>query len=193
MKAARTGFAPGERVRVTVTEKLHGSNARFVFLDGVFYIGSRFQWKAPNSPNIFTRVAKQQPWIESWCRANEGRVLYGEIIGDQKGFHYGLDKSKGELDFRAFDIYEPNGTWMKPFYGGSSYCGLGDDQIVPILLQGVATIEVIKSLTDGVSLIDGKTQREGIVISAHSPAAFGHRRPQQVKLVSNVFLEKDSK
>ena len=40
---------------------------------------------------------------------------------------------------------------------------------------------------------DGKTQREDVVVSEESPAAIGHRRPRQVKRVSNVFLEKDSK
>jgi len=64
---------------------------------------------------------------------------------------------------------------------------------VPILYSGVADIGVIKSLTDGVSKIDGKTPREGIVISEMEPAAFGHRRARQVKRVSNAFLEKDSK
>ena len=40
-QAARSGFANTEYV--VVTEKLHGSSARFLFLDGVFYIGSHFQ------------------------------------------------------------------------------------------------------------------------------------------------------
>jgi ATP-dependent RNA circularization protein (DNA/RNA ligase family) len=197
-KAARSGFQYDEKV--VVTEKLHGSNARYVYLDGVMYAGSHFQWKAPDSPCIFTRVLKQYPWIEEWCRSNEGRVLYGEVIGDQKGYTYGLDKTKGELDFRAFDIREPDGTWTKPWkdaalsteagYGANSYNGI---RTVPILWSGTADILKIKELTDGKSAIDGKTQREGVVISETAPARVGYRRPRQLKRVSNLFLEKDSK
>jgi hypothetical protein len=194
-KAARSGFANTEYV--VVTEKLHGSNGRFLFLDGVFYIGSHFQWKSPDAPCIFTRVAEQRPWIREWCEANPGRILYGEVIGDQKGYTYGLDKNKGELGFRAFDIWEPNGTWTKPWKTAGDYAavtsGLEPDQLVPVLYVGIADIEKIKELTDGKSAIDGKTQREGVVVSEINKAADGHRRPRQVKRVSNVFLEGDSK
>ena len=197
MKAARSGFQNTERV--TVTEKLHGSNGRFLFLDGTFYIGSHFQWKAPGVPCIFTRVVAQQPWIEEWCRSNEGRILYGEVIGDQKGYTYGLNKATGELGFKAFDIWEKNGTWTKPWddvvdnpEGGGKRHTLAESQTVPILYHGPADIEMLKSLTDGKSVLDGKTQREGIVVSEESKAADGHRRPRQVKRVSNEFLHKDS-
>lgn len=198
MKAARSGFQNQEWV--TATEKLHGSNGRYLFLDGVFYIGSHFQWKSPDAPCIFTRVVEQRPWIKEWATANPGRILYGEVIGDQKGYSYGLNKDKGELDFRAFDIWEPNGTWTKPWTdavpstteGGGRIHTLAENQIVPILYQGPADIEMLKSLTDGKSTIDGKTQREGIVVSETAPAPEGYRRPRQVKRVSNVFLEKDA-
>ena len=190
MKAARSGFAPDEQV--TVTEKLHGSNGRFLFLEGVFYIGSHFQWKAPDTPCIFTRVAEQNPWIEEWCRANEGNILYGEVIGDQKGYTYGMNKQAGQLDFRVFDIWTTNG-WIKPWAYDNSATGGHVLNLVPLLYTGPADMEKIKALTDGLSAIDGKTQREGVVVSELNPAADGHRRPRQVKRVSNVFLEKDAK
>jgi hypothetical protein len=192
MKAARSGFDSDEMV--VVTEKLHGSNGRFLYLDGTFYVGSHYQWKAPNTPNIFNRVAVQQPWIKEWCMANEGRILYGEVIGDQKGYTYGLDKSKGQLEFRAFDIWEPNGAWTKPWT--ATDLGVFRDRgliTVPFLYHGPADMDKIKALTDGKSVLDGKTQREGVVVSEGTHAAEGHRRPRQVKRVSNVFLEGDSK
>ena len=193
-KAARSGFANSELA--IVTEKLNGSNARYVFLEGVMYVGSHFQWKSPESNNIFTRALKQHPWIETWCRANEGRILYGEVVGDQKGYSYGFDKNKGELGFYAFDIREPNGAWTKPW----TITSLGErwsyDQemtVVPLLYIGLADIEKLKELTDGVSELDHKTIREGIVVSELLPPTAGNRRPRQVKRVSNAFLEKDSK
>jgi hypothetical protein len=188
-KAARSGFQNTEYV--VITEKLHGSNGRFLFLDGVFYIGSHFQWKAPDTPCIFTRVVEQRPWIKAWCEANPGRILYGEIIGDQKGYTYGL--KPGELDFKAFDIWEPNGTWTKPWSDGADPAStLHSDRIVPLLYTGIADIEKIKELTDGKSALHSGTQREGVVLSEVNKAPEGVRRPRQLKRVSNVFLEKDS-
>lgn len=191
MKAARTGFVPNEQV--IVTEKLHGSNARYLYLDGTMYVGSHYQWKAPGTPNIFNRALQQHPWIKEWCESNEGRTLYGEIVGDQKGYTYGLDKAKGELDFRAFDIWEPNGSWTKPWTESSDLFNTNSTKNVPILYSGVADMDKIKALTDGMSKIDGKTQREGIVVSELYPAPEGIRRPRQLKRVSNIFLDKDSK
>lgn len=40
---AQKVFEPGEPV--VVTEKIHGQNARFTFVDGVMYCGSRTEWK----------------------------------------------------------------------------------------------------------------------------------------------------
>jgi hypothetical protein len=184
LKASRAGFPEG--TLFIATEKLHGANGRFVFLDGVMYAGSHFQWKAPGTANIFNRVLTQQPWIEEWCRVNEGFVLYGEVVGDQKGYTYGLDKSKGELAFYAFDIRTPDGRWEKPFE--SDLCHDGQTVNVPILYAGT-DMNVIKACyVDGKSAIDSKTQREGVVISA-----IGECRQRQYKIVSNVFLSEDSK
>ena len=200
MKASRHGFRPDEEVMIT--EKLNGSNARFLFLDGVQYIGSHFQWKALDSSNIFTRAFAQHPWIGEWCRINAGRILYGEVVGDIKGFSYGFNKSKGELGFFAFDIREPDGTWTKPWNDPKSEtepCGecelpwLNLTTMVPILYHGLADMETIKNLTDSVSKLDAKTMREGIVVSELNPPALGQRRPRQVKRVSNDYLAKDSK
>ena len=99
-------FQEGEQV--TVTEKIHGSNARYIFLDGVMYAGSRNLWKSPNSSCIFRRVLKTQPWIEEWCRAHEGYVLWGEVTPTQAGYEYG---SK-EPQFFPFDIRKPDGKWL---------------------------------------------------------------------------------
>lgn len=52
MAYGRKVFQPGEAVYVT--EKIHGSNGRFVFKDEVMYCGSRTEWKRefPTPPQI---------------------------------------------------------------------------------------------------------------------------------------------
>jgi ATP-dependent RNA circularization protein (DNA/RNA ligase family) len=142
------------------------------------------------TPTWSKGVVEQHPWIKEWCVNNPGRILYGEVIGDQKGYPYGL--KPGEVDFYAFDIWEPTETWTKP-WDMSVLPVVPANRCVPILYQGPVDLDIIKKLTDGKSALDTKTQREGVVISEQSPAPEGIRRPRQVKRVSNVFLEGDSK
>jgi RNA ligase len=189
MKAARTGFGADEFV--VATEKLHGSSARYVVLDNVQYIGSHFQWKDPQSSNIFTRAFAQHPWIGKWCRSNPGRILYGEVVGDQKGFSYGYDKAEGELGFYAFDIREPNGTWSKPYK--HEYNPIGVIKTVPVLYIGTAIRTVLNELAETPkSSLDRRTTREGIVVSRYDEAPEA-RSPRQLKLVSSKYYEETSK
>ncbi len=96
---------------VIVTEKIHGSNARFVFLDGTMHAGSRTLWKSPKSSCIWRKALAQNTWIERWCREHEGYALYGEVVPTQKGFTYGC--KEGEVKFFVFDIRTPDGNWQE--------------------------------------------------------------------------------
>lgn len=183
-------FIKGENV--VVTEKIHGSNARFIYLDGEMYAGSRSQWKAKGGNDVWNKALAENPWIENWCRTHEGYALYGEVTPTQKGFDYGSKK----VQFFVFDIRTPEGVWTDYAIYGSS----GDldelvlDHLVPALYVGPFDVEVIDHLVDGPSLIQGAGHiREGIVIK---PTFERHVRGlgrAQLKVVSNKFLEKDSK
>ena len=51
------------------------------------WVGSRTEWKRPpqrkgvdgvaEAPSTFWAALKDNPWIETWCRANEDKILYG--------------------------------------------------------------------------------------------------------------------
>ncbi len=98
---------------VLVTEKIHGSNARYVFLDGKMHAGSRTLWKSPKSSCIWRKALVQNTWIEQWCRDNEGYALYGEVVPTQRGFNYGC--KEGEIKFFVFDIRSPQGEWLDKY------------------------------------------------------------------------------
>lgn len=170
---------------VYVSEKIHGSNARYVFLDGTMYAGSHYQWKSPDSPCVFTRALKDNPWIEQWCRANEGAILYGEATGMQKNFTYGAGDS---VRFFAFDIRVKDG-WIKP------YGLLEDSHCAPVLYRGRFDLALIKaSLVDGPSMVEGANHiREGVVISAVNERSVRGVGRLNLKIVSNAFLERDGK
>lgn len=185
LKNYKDAIEPG--TPVVITEKIHGSNGRFVFLDGEMYAGSRTLWKSPTSNCTWRKALDQNPWIEAWCRAHEGHALYGEVCPTQKGFDYGC--KPGEIKFFVFDIRTPLGNWV------DSDSELFDSvQRVPFISEVLFSHEVVQSFVSGQSLVPGsKHIREGVVVKTSKET----RKPGVgrlcLKLVSNAFLEKDSK
>jgi hypothetical protein len=181
---------------VDVTEKIHGSNARYMFLDGHMYAGSHNLWKAPDSKCIWRTVLSKLPWIEAWCKTHEGYALYGEITPTHKGFHYGSE----EPQFFAFDIYQPDGTWVKP-WNFNDLLELDSVALpkivttVPMLAHMKFDLATIKEwLVDGPSYVPGaKNVREGVVVSAYVERVAHNIGRLQLKIVSNVFYERDTK
>lgn len=100
-------IADGEPV--IVTEKVHGANARYTFVDGVFHQGSRNRWLIPDGGHIWARAAAHNPKLRAFCEANPGVVLYGEIYGNVQSLTYGL--SKGDVRFIAFAA-SAKGQWL---------------------------------------------------------------------------------
>lgn len=162
---------------VQITEKIHGSNARYMFVDGDFYAGSRNQWKKVGD-NVWWNAKTQE--VVDWCRAHPGQTLYGEVTPTQKGFNYGSD----EAQFFAFDAYDPKTGWFYPrdFEG----------QHVPIVHTG-EWHEGLLALADGETMTIGRHMREGIVIRPIVERRVPGLGRVHLKVVSNRFLEKDSK
>jgi hypothetical protein len=205
LKHYKDAFDPEEIVEVT--EKIHGSNARFVFRDEHMFAGSRTQWKSENANCIWRNVLRVQPWIEVWCRANPGYGLYGEICPTQgEKFQYG----SAEPHLFVFDIRTPEGKWLgrEEMVGPYTTGVVNDESRATILCHGEQpNTSVVKwvpvlwvgpykdipwELVDGKSAVDGKTMREGFVIR---PVKERHVRGLGrliLKVVSNKFLEKDN-
>lgn len=191
-------FEPGEKV--VITEKIHGSNARFLFLEGRQYAGSRNQWKAPGSNSLWHRALADNEWIESWCREHEGHALYGEITPTQKGFDYGVKFNKTgspeRIRFFAFDVLGPDGNWWD--YAQFSYnLQAGQTtaaETAPMLYYGPWKDDLPEKYVNGVSWVHGARHiREGIVIKAVPERSVRGLGRAQLKLVSPEFLIKDSK
>lgn len=188
-KHYKNAFEPGEMVEVT--EKIHGSNARFVFRDEHMYAGSRTQWKAVTANCIWRKVLQAQPWIEDWCRRNPGYGLYGEVTPTQGDkFTYGSQ----DPQLFSFDIRTPEGKWMDAGLRHLDPELYVDGNWVPVLYTGSFDWEAIKTLVDGPTTVPGaKGIREGIVIR---PLKERHVRGLGrliLKVVSNAYLEKDNK
>lgn len=100
---------------------------------------------------------------------NKGRAVYvlGEIYG--KGVQ-DLTYSKNETDFAAFGLVfvQEDGSkkWVDIEKRNRILIEDMDLEIPPLVYEGEYNYEYLRTLTGGVSLIDGKTIREGIVITA---------------------------
>lgn len=171
---------------VIATEKIHGSNARFVFFDGKMYAGSRTQWKAPGN-TVWHKALEQNPWIEKWCREWPGWALYGEVTPTQKGFNYGCEN--GEVKLFVFDIRTPDG------WGDYSLrFAYPELNWVPMIATTSLCKVVGEHMETGPSLVPGtKHVREGMVVKPLEERHHHRLGRVQLKIVSNEFLEKDSK
>lgn len=171
---------PGEEV--VVTEKIHGTNARFLALEGKQWAGSRTQWKAEGTNCVWRECLKQNPWIAEWCQEHPGLLLYGEVYGWVQKLRYGA--RPGQLFFAPFDILD-RGQWLD--YDDAR--SLLPDQWVPVLYRGPFDPDKCREL----ALLDSTLAphiSEGVVIR---PVVNRYERDLgrvQLKLVSARYLEK---
>lgn len=180
-------FVPGEEV--VVTEKIHGSNARFTFSDGKMFAGSRQLWKAPKSKCIWRKILETDMWLESWCRAHVGYVLYGEVTPTQGGFTYGSTATAPR--FFAFDIFNlAENRWLTDEEKNSPTFRIPKYYQVPELYRGPFDLDIIKKLVDGKSTVDNNTIREGVVIKPVQEREVHGLGRLSLKIVSNEYLEK---
>jgi RNA ligase (TIGR02306 family) len=184
-KHYNTTFKQGDEV--VVTEKIHGSNGRYMFDGKRMWVGSKNLWKSEKSKCIWRRVLKDYPQIEEWCRAHPKNTLYTEVVPTQKGYDYGTNEKK-PTDIFVFDIRDQDGVyWPKAK-------SLVEIKPVPIVYAGPFDKETINKLAEGKTLVtNAKHIREGIVIASCEERYERGLGRVQLKLKSNAFLEAEGK
>ena len=171
---------------VIVTEKIHGSNARYYFDGKQFWVGSHKKWWKDKT-NIWWRVAEKNPWIEVFCQSWPKCTLRGEVTPTQTGYPYG---NTPEEQFWAFDVQRPDGTYLDK---KDLYRETGIMKLVPVVYEGPYGL-MDKGIAEGKSLVDGaKHIREGVVISSATERTVRGLGRAQLKLKSMAFLEKEGK
>ena len=207
---------------VVVTEKIHGCNSRFVYssADKRMYAGSHRTWKKPYTDlrptSLLGRIAvklhlskpfrveaqddwnlclRQNPAIETFCRANPDHVLFGEIYGDVQDLTYGCQK--GERKFIAFDVFEKGAWWT--FQRVSAFCTQFKIPQVPVLYIGAYNEVELRKHIDGKTVTgsDRNQMREGCVIRLWNTEVTNEERGmpgrKTLKAVSSAYLERSSK
>lgn len=178
-------LAPGERV--VVTEKLHGTNARYVYIPGRgLMVGSRNNfWKRAPKPATGVRLLWQKLkakltgkaiqkhrnnlyWataetygLEEKLKNYPHRVVYGEIYGQVQDLKY--DSKPGQTWFRVFDVYDlKTKRWLDWDTVRTICMGLGLET-VPVLYDEPFSHEILEGLVEGKSAIASHF-REGVVV-----------------------------
>lgn len=177
---------------VTISEKLHGSSARFnwVFNEPntlwkkfLRLIGLLPKWEfcwgsrnvqIQNKPfhqgyydiDVYTKIMNQ---YDLRNRIPKGFGLYGEIVGDgiQKNYTYGCGKN--EHAFYVYDVRDTrdpdrkNHRWLD-HAEMTEFCARHGFQTVPQLYVGPWSMQEALKHRDGDSTIGGQKVREGIVV-----------------------------
>lgn len=204
-------FNEGERV--ILTEKVHGTNARFVFDGETMHCGSRTTWKmkpgtfikdvsyideagvevnktltAPES--AWWHALNQNPWIEAWCRNHPKMVLYGEVYGPNvqgKDFAYG--KKDGQYGFAVFDVLD-HGRWVDngTVFDDKSYSD-GMEETVKVLYRGPLDRALLEKLAEEDSAYPNQKVREGCVVKLETAERNDPRHGRvALKFVSDNYL-----
>lgn len=186
---------------VVVTEKVHGANARFLYLlsplsripligrffGGRLWVGSRSEWKTGDS--IWSRVVKNQRCIEQFCKAMPGYALFGEVYGDVQDLKYGCQG--GQVKFIAFDIYDTKAKAWLCYDEFAELCNAYGVPRAPVLGHGPASAFDFKGLAEGSSTIAGADHvREGCVVRPVKERRHALVGRVQLKIVGNGYLER---
>lgn len=189
-------FEDGEEV--IITEKIHGSNAKYLWHGDRMYCGSRSGWRTNGSQkmdgwapkdNLWWKALEQNPWIETICKSNPNLMLFGEVFGQVMDLKYGAGKN--QVFFRVFDIFNlKTRSWMD---NDMVHFQLRTEELVPTLYRGPYSKEIVLAHTDGDTTIpmEGKPHvREGCVVKPATEKIHPKFGRIALKNVSNAYLER---
>lgn len=89
---------------IVLTEKTHGSNGRFCYHKGHFFVGSHNCMLYPGDNDVWNEVAKKYN-LARVLKRFPGLIVFGEVYGRTQrgdGYDYGLGNG---VDFVVFDIF----------------------------------------------------------------------------------------
>jgi len=144
---------------VVVTEKIHGTNARFVHDGKRLWVGGH-NYIMRYSPRSVYWQAAQILDLEKKLSQAPHVVFYGEVYGVQD-LKYGLNR--GNVALRMFDALQLGGGGYLDHHEFEFLCDVLMLPRVPALYEG-GWQECLRAYAEGPSTLYGEHIREGIVI-----------------------------
>lgn len=172
-------------LEVVVTEKIHGTNARYIHDGERLWVGSHRTWKKPDGTAVWSKIAADLQ-LDAKLALFPGIGIYGEIFGKVQDLTYGV--ADGELRFAVFDVWDA--TKMRYFNWDAAtavVAALGLT-MVPVLYRGPMNPAAVEPLASGNTTLGGDHIREGIVIKPAVEACNGFTGRTIAKFVGEQYL-----
>jgi RNA ligase (TIGR02306 family) len=182
---------------IVITEKLHGTfmvagytkdRGFVVSSKGLSHKGMTFDLESEdNSSNVYLKIAEKYDLknilISLYNYYKDNVFIMGEVYG--KGIQ-DLQYSEQDKKFRAFDIFVGD-SYLNYNEFKHEIVSHGLDR-VPLLYEGPYSEEIVAQYTNGKSILDNVTVREGVVIKPK--IEFYHQRYGRLilKSVSDDYL-----
>lgn len=165
-----------------VTEKLDGSSMTCYYMNGEFGVCSRNLDLKRNYDNSLWKAAANQGLENILSQYGKDIALQGELIGE--GIQGNPYKLKGQC-FYLFDVYLiQSGRYMTP-NERKNFAAFHKIKHVPIIdYSSVRPVDELLIMAEGKSLLNEKTEREGLVFKSLSGT-------ESFKAISNKFLLKN--
>jgi RNA ligase (TIGR02306 family) len=194
---------------VVITEKVHGTNFRAGYIRGKMVVGSHrtiktdvrswwqkaWAWLRRETRKPDSGYYKEDLWLAALKSYNlneklrhfaPGIVIYGEIYGLTPGGAKIQDMTYGgtSMGLRIFDAYDTKTKEWLGFQQLQTLCGILSVPMVPVLLTGRYSLEIVQQVAEGTTHVglDTKQIREGCVVRSLEP---GPRR--RGKWVSEAY------
>ncbi len=168
-----------------ITEKCDGSSMTVFVHDDREGVCSRNWALKETAGNTLWAVARREQLIEKIRQTGRNLALQGELIGE--GIQGNAYNVKGQ-DFRLFDIYDiDRGEYLGPLER-RVFADTHGIKHVPVIATEMVIEEWVTGLltmADGVSVLNPKTNREGLVFKCNT---FGG---PSFKAISNRWLIKN--
>lgn len=205
---------------VVITEKLHGTNARYSYIGGKLYVGShnRMRGNTPSPLSVFFNRLKLRVKTlfgiphRAQLEMNEGDVwwqmakqlnlkerlakipdhtIYGEIIG--AGVQKGFDYGyQLTRQFVLFDVFDIHTGKFLSYDALQAFAKAHGFMTAPLLYMGPWT-ESCLNLAEGKTIMGGKHIREGIVVKADPERTLPGFGRVSLKYVSEAYLLEQGK
>ncbi|NOT56521.1 MAG: hypothetical protein HOP18_18130 [Deltaproteobacteria bacterium] len=177
-------FEPGEPV--WITEKIHGTSARYCWHAGRMYCGSRTEWKREDDKIVWWLALRATPQIAAFCEAHPDITVYAEVYGPVQDLKYGTGKN--EVRIAVFDLLRES-QWIDPKEARE----IGKDLPWVPLIHEAFPFDLAKVLqeAEGPSLVPGANHvREGIVVKPLTERTHPEVGRVCLKIVGNGYLER---
>lgn len=182
---------------VRVTEKIHGTNCRFGFIDDgkiegmSYYVGTHKTARDKDGMNLYSEMSRKlqveellKPLLEE-LKVKEQFLVFGEIYGwSVQDLVY--DCSKNEQSFRIFDVLIDH--QYQPWSVISRVADSLKVSTVPILYTGLFDIDVIANIKCGNTTLGSKHVREGVVVTSEPETYHPEIGRKILKFINDDYL-----